>query len=150
MKKQKLKSERGNLHVGVMDMFMTMEPNVFQNAAIQLAGLRDTNKHGFDVLLRLFEKHKMNKPSGNYVASLEKKRFIRWSEKYNALLSALLIAYWYAQDSFDGGYFWCMFPNEKLPNESKEKFQARKYEMEDHLTQLELLVLQSCGYYEKY
>ena len=46
--KQKLKSERGSLNVGIKDMFMTMEPDAFRIAVDKLAKLRDTDKDGFN------------------------------------------------------------------------------------------------------
>ena len=42
--KQKLKSERGNLNVGIKDMFMTMDPEAFRIALEMLATLRDSDK----------------------------------------------------------------------------------------------------------
>ena len=148
VQKQKLKSERGNLNVGIKDMFMTMEPALFRSTAKSLAALRDTDKPGFDKLLEKFEERKGQKQGIVFVGDIVKKHYLR-DKKLNRTLSEMLFRYWESQDCHDGGYFWCMIPKEKLEDESEEVFMARKQEMEDLLMQVELLVLQDCGYYIK-
>ena len=137
--KQKLKSERGNLNVGLKDMFMTMDPKAFREAVKQLADLRDTNKPSFNFVLEKFQELK--------TVNI-KKRFIRGNEELNELLSILLSTYWTCQDKYDGGYFWRMMPRKK-ENESEAQFDIRRKKMEDNLMQVMLDVLDDCDYYIK-
>ena len=54
VQKQKLKSERGSLNVGIKDMFMTMDPPNFRISTLELAELRDSDKPGFNLVLKKF------------------------------------------------------------------------------------------------
>ena len=146
--KQKLKSERGNLNVGIKDMFMTMDPDAFREALKQLADLRDTNKPNFNFVLEKFQELKTVKPQEYSVKDVIKKRFIRGNEELNELLSILLSTYWTCQDKYDGGYFWRMMPTKKA-NENDEQFKIRRELMEDNLMQVMLDVLDDCDYYIK-
>ena len=146
--KQKLKSERENLNVGIKDMFMTMDPDAFREAMKQLADLRDTNKPSFDSVLEKFQELKTVKLQEYSVKDVIKKRFIRDNEELNELLSILLSTYWTCQDKYDGGYFWRMMPTKKA-NESDEQFDFRRKMMEDNLMQVMLDVLDDCDYYIK-
>ena len=146
--KQKLKSERGNLNVGLKDMFMTMDPKAFREAVKQLADLRDTNKPSFNFVLEKFQELKTVKPQEYSVKDVIKKRFIRGNEELNELLSILLSTYWTCQDKYDGGYFWRMMPRKK-ENESEAQFDIRRKKMEDNLMQVMLDVLDDCDYYIK-
>ena len=146
--KQKLKSERENLNVGIKDMFMTMDPDAFREAVKQLADLRDTNKPSFNFVLEKFQELKTVKPQEYSVKDVIKKRFIRGNEELNELLSILLSTYWTCQDKYDGGYFWRMMPRKK-ENESDEQFDIRRKRMEDNLMQVMLDVLDDCDYYVK-
>jgi len=146
--KQKPKSERGRLNVGIKDMFMTMDPDAFREAVKQLADLRDTNKPSFNFVLEKFQELKTVKPQEYSVKDVIKKRFIRGNEELNELLSILLSTYWTCQDKYDGGYFWRMMPRKK-ENESDEQFDIRRKRMEDNLMQVMLGVLDGCDYYVK-
>ena len=146
--KQKLKSERENLNVGIKDMFMTMDPDAFREAVKQLADLRDTNKPSFNFVLEKFQELKTVKPQEYSVKDVIKKRFIRGNEELNNLLSILLSTYWTCQDKYDGGYFWRMMPKKK-ENESEAQFDIRRKRMEDNLMQVMLDVLDDCDYYVK-
>jgi len=146
--KQKPKSERGNLNVGIKDMFMTMDPEAFREAVKQLADLRDTNKPSFNFVLEKFQELKTVKPQEYSVKDVIKKRFIRGNEELNELLSILLSTYWTCQDKYDGGYLWCMMPTKKA-NESEAQFDIRCKRMEDNLMQVMLDVLDDCDYYVK-
>ena len=146
--KQKLKSERGSLNVGIKDMFMTMDPDAFREAMKQLADLRDTNKPSFDSVLEIFQELKTAKLQEYSVKDVIKKRFIRGNEELNELLSILLSTYWTCQDKYDGGYFWRMMPRKK-ENESEAQFDIRRKRMEDNLMQVMLDVLDDCDYYVK-
>ena len=148
VQKQQMKSERGSLNVGIKDMFMTMDPTSFRVVARELAALRDTDKPNFNKLLEKFEEHKVHKEEFLFVADIEQKRYLR-DKRLNRTLSGILFLYWESQDCNDGGYYWRLIPKEKLEDESEEVFKARKQEMEDLLMQVELLVLQDCGYYKK-
>ena len=146
--KQKPKSERGNPNLGLKDLFMTLDPELFRFAVISLAMLRDTNKPGFNLVLEQFEVRKNNKPSENSVKDVIKMRIIRCNENLNELLSIMLATYWTCQDKYDGGYFWHMMPKKK-ENESEAQFDFRRKRMEDNLMQLMLDVLDDCDYYIK-
>ena len=146
--KQKLKSERENLNVGIKDMFMTMDLDAFREAVKQLADLRDTNKPSFNFVLEKFQELKTVKPQEYSVKDVIKKRFIRGNEELNELLSILLSTYWTCQDKYDGGYFWRMMPRKK-ENESEAQFDIRRKRMEDNLMQVMLDVLDDCDYYVK-
>lgn len=146
--KQKLKSERGRLNEGLKDMFMTMDPLSFRDAAFNLAELRETDKPGFDLVLEMFEQHKGKKPKDKYFETVNKKNLIRKNAELNELLSVLLTTYWLGQDWNEGGYFWCMMPKKK-ENESDEQFDIRRKRMEDNLMQVMLDVLDDCDYYIK-
>ena len=144
--KQKLKSERGNLNVGIKDMFMTMDPKSFREALKQLADLRETSKPNFNFVLERFQELKTAKPQAYSVKDVIMKRFIRGNEELNNLLSILLSTYWTCQDKYDGGYFWRMMPKKK-ENESEAQFDIRRKRMEDNLMQVMLDVLDDCDYY---
>ena len=146
--KQKLKSERENLNVGIKDMFMTMEPEAFCFVANKLAKLRDTNKDGFNVLLEEFEEHKMDKIEHLLVVDVRTKILIHKNKKLNKLLCDILLIYWDRQDIYRGGYFWRMMPKKKA-NESEAQFDIRRKRMEDNLMQVMLDVLDDCDYYVK-
>ena len=146
--KQKPKSERGNPNLGLKDLFMTLDPELFRFAVISLAMLRDTNKPGFNLVLEQFEVRKNNKPSENSVKDVIKMRIIRCNENLNELLSIMLATYWTCQDKYDGGYFWRMMPTKKA-NENEAQFKIRRELMEDNLMQVMLGVLDDCDYYIK-
>ena len=146
--KQKPKSERGSLNVGIKDMFMTIDPKAFREAIKQLADLRETNKPNFDSLLEKFQELKSDKPKEYSVKDVIKKRFVRGNEELNNLLSILLSTYWSCQDKYDGGYFWCMMPTRK-ERENEAQFKIRRELMEDNLMQVMLDVLDDCDYYIK-
>ena len=145
--KQKLKSERGNLNVGIKDMFMTMDPPNFHLSIHELAELRDSDKHGFNQVLEKFEQHKMYRLPKGSITDIIKKRIIR-DENLNELLSVLLCSYWHCQDKYDSGYFWRMMPTQK-EDESDAQYKIRRKRMEDNLMQVMLDVLEDCDYYIK-
>ena len=147
--KQKLKSERGRLNEGIKDMFMTMDPKAFREAIKQLADLRETSKPNFNFVLERFQELKTAKPQAYSVKDVIMKRFIRGNEELNYLLSILLSTYWTCQDKYDGGYFWCMIPNEKKDNENIDDFLNRISLMGENLMQVMLGVLEDCDYYIK-
>ena len=148
VQKQKLKSERGSLNVGIKDMFMTMDPKAFREAIKQLADLRETNKPNFDSLLEKFQELKSDKPKEYSVKDVIKKRFVRGNEELNNLLSILLSTYWTCQDKYDGGYLWYMMPIRK-ERENEAQFKIRRELMEDNLMQVMLDVLHDCNFYIK-
>ncbi|MBR5068045.1 MAG: hypothetical protein IKX25_01450 [Bacteroidales bacterium] len=149
MKKQKLKSERGSLNVGIKDIFMTLTPDLFRCAVKTLAKLRDTNKPGFNLVLEKFEKLKNDELRKHHFDSISNKRFIRHDPKLNEILNILLSSYWYCQNYYEGGYFWRMMPTKK-ENENKVQFDIRRKSMEDNLMQVMLDVLDDCDYYDHY
>ena len=146
MKNQKLKSERGSLNVGIKDIFMTLTPDLFRCAVKTLAKLRDTNKPGFNLVLEKFEKLKNDELRKHHFDSISNKRFIRHDPKLNEILNILLSSYWYCQNYYEGGYFWCMMPTKK-ENESDNAFRQRLHRMEDLLMDVMLEVLDDCDYY---
>ena len=146
--KQKLKSERGSLNVGIKDMFMTMEPDSFRNAVEELAELRDSDKKGFNLVLEEFEAHKNDKPEDHYYGNILTQKIIPNNEKRNLIITELLAMHWNDKERFYGGYFWRMMPRKKA-NESEEQFDIRRKRMEDNLMQLMLDVLDDCDYYIK-
>ena len=146
--KQKLKSERGSLNVGIKDMFMTMDPEAFRKAIKQLAELRDNNKSLFNLVLEQFEELKTHKPTDCSIKAVEERKHIRRDKEANQLLSFTLSSYWQCQESCKGGYFWHMMPTQKA-NESEAQFDIRRKRMEDNLMQVMLEVLDDCDYYIK-
>ena len=83
--KQKLKSERGSLNVGIKDMFMTMDPDAFRIAVDKLAKLRDTDKDGFNEVLEKFEVLKKEKQEDRYCENILVKKIFRNIEQ-NAVI----------------------------------------------------------------
>ena len=143
--KQKLKSERGNLNVGIKDMFMTMDPEAFRIALEMLATLRDSDKDGFNLVLEKFQVLKNSKEQ-NQENILTKMKFR--NKVLNLVVDKLLIMYWLCKIRYDGGYFWRMMPKKKA-NESEAQFDIRRKRMEDNLMQVMLDVLDDCDYYIK-
>ena len=146
--KQKLKSERGRLNEGIKDMFMTMDPPNFRISILELAELRDSDKPGFNLVLKKFDEHKKIDFSNGSVTDVIKKRIIRNDDNLNELLSILLFSYWCCKTQYKGGYFWRMMPTKKA-NENEEQFDIRCKKMEDNLMQVMLDVLDDCDYYIK-
>ena len=146
--KQKLKSERGRLNEGIKDMFMTMDPPNFRISILELAELRDSDKPGFNLVLKKFDEHKKIDFSNGSVTDVIKKRIIRNDDNLNELLSVLLFSYWHCKNLYKGGYFWRMMPTKK-ENENDEQFDIRRKRMEDNLMQVMLDVLDDCDYYIK-
>ena len=143
--KQKLKSERGNLNVGIKDMFMTMDPEAFRIALELLSTLRDSDKDGFNLVLEKFQVLKKTEEQ-NQENILTKKKFR--NKVLNLVVDKLLIMYWLCKIRYDGGYFWRMMPKKKA-NESEAQFDIRRKRMEDNLMQVMLGVLEDCDYYIK-
>ena len=143
--KQKLKSERGNLNVGIKDMFMTMDPEAFRIALELLATLRDSDKDGFNLVLEKFQVLKKSEEQ-NQENILSKMKFR--NKVLNLVVDKLLIMYWLCKIRYDGGYFWRMMPKKKA-NESEAQFDFRRKRMEDNLMQVMLDVLDDCDYYIK-
>ena len=148
VQKQKLKSERGSLNEGIKDMFMTMDPPNFRISTLELAELRDSDKPGFNLVLKKFEENKKIKLSVGSATDVIKKRIIRNDDNLNELLSILLYSYWCCKTQYKGGYFWRMMPTKKA-NENEEQFDIRCKKMEDNLMQVMLDVLDDCDYYIK-
>ena len=146
--KQKLKSERGSLNVGIKDMFMTIPTKSFRKIMEDLACLRDTSKSDFNLLLEMFEKFKGKRPETKKIEDVVKRHFIRRNAALNVLLCMLLNIYWQSQDLYDGGFFWRIMPTMK-ENENKAQFDIRRKRMEDNLMQVMLDVLDDCNYYIK-
>ena len=143
--KQKLKSERENLNVGIKDMFMTMDPEAFRIALEMLATLRDSDKDGFNLVLEKFQVLK-NSNEQNQENVLTKKKFR--NKVLNLVVDKLLIMYWLCKIRYDGGYFWRMMPKKKA-NESEAQCDIRRKRMEDNLMKVMLDVLHDCDYYSK-
>ena len=144
--KQKLKSERGNLNVGIKDMFMTMDPEAFRIALELLSTLRDSDKNGFNLVLEKFQVLKNSKEQ-NQENILTKMKFR--NKVLNLVVDKLLIMYWLCKIRYDGGYFWRMMPTKKA-NENEAQFKIRRELMEDNLMQVMLDVLDDCDYYVHY
>ena len=146
VQKQKLKSERGSLNVGIKDMFMTMSPDLFRIAVEELAELRDSDKNGFNLVLEEFQAHKNDKPEDYYYGNILNQKIIPNNEKQNLIIKELLDMQWTSKESFFGGYFWRMMPRKKA-NENEAQFDIRRKRMEDNLMQVMLDVLDDCNYY---
>ena len=146
--KQKLKSERGRLNVGLKDMFMTIDPAYFRPIMKQLVNIRDSNKTVFNQVLEIFEERKRDKPENLIYEDVLKMKLIRNNEELNRFLCDSLFTYWFCQNLHEGGYFWRMMPKKK-ENESDEQFDIRRKRMEDNLMQVMLDVLDDCDYYIK-
>ena len=146
--KQKLKSERGNLNEGIKDIFMTLDPFLFSPMMKELAYLRDTDKTAFNQFLEIFEERKKMKPEILMPEEVRNMQIIQNDEELNRFLCDSLLAYWFCQNIFNGGYFWHMMPKKK-ENESDEQFDIRRKRMEDNLMQVMLDVLDDCDYYIK-
>ena len=141
--KQKLKSERGSLNVGIKDMFMTMDPDAFRIAMKVLASLRDSDKNGFNQVLEKFEALKNSKEHDQ--ENILSNKIFR-NDVQNIVVKKLFIMYWLCKVRFDGGYFWRMMPRKKA-NENEAQFDIRRKRMEDDLMQVMLDVLDDCNYY---
>ena len=143
--KQKLKSERGSLNVGIKDMFMTMDPDAFRIAMEVLASLRDSDKNGFNQLLEKFQvlKNTEEQEQENILSS----KIFR-NDVQNIVVKKLFIMYWLCKVRYDGGYFWRMMPRKKA-NENEAQFDIRRKRMEDNLMQVMLDVLDDCNFYIK-
>ena len=146
--KQKLKSERGRLNEGIKDFFMTLDPFLFSPMMKQLANLRDTDKANFNLFLEIFEERKKKKPEILMPEEVRNMRIIQNDEELNSFLCDSLLAYWFCQNIFNGGYFWHMMPKKK-ENENEAQFDIRRKRMEDNLMQVMLDVLDDCDYYIK-
>ena len=143
--KQKLKSERGSLNVGIKDMFMTMDPDAFRIAMEVLASLRDSDKNGFNQLLEKFQvlKNTEEQEQENILSS----KIFR-NDVQNIVVKKLFIMYWLCKVRYDGGYFWRMMPRKKA-TENEAQFDIRRKRMEDDLMQVMLDVLDDCDFYIK-
>ena len=141
--KQKLKSERGSLNVGIKDMFMTMDPDAFRIAMEVLASLRDSDKNGFNQVLEKFEALKNSKEHDQ--ENILSNKIFR-NDVQNIVVKKLFIMYWLCNVRFDGGFFWRMMPTMKA-NENKAQFDIRRKRMEDNLMQVMLDVLDDCNFY---
>ena len=143
--KQKLKSERGSLNVGIKDMFMTMDPDAFRIAMEVLASLRDSDKNSFNQVLEKFEALKNSKEHDQ--ENILSNKILR-NDVQNIVVKKLFIMYWLCKVRFDGGYFWRMMPRKKA-NENEAQFDIRRKKMEDNLMQVMLDVLDDCNFYIK-
>ena len=143
--KQKLKSERGSLNVGIKDMFMTMDPDAFRIAMEVLASLRDSDKNSFNQVLEKFEALKNSKEHDQ--ENILSNKIFR-NDVQNIVVKKLFIMYWLCKVRFDGGYFWRMMPRKKA-NENEAQFDIRRKRMEDNLMQVMLDVLDDCNFYIK-
>ena len=141
--KQKLKSERGSLNVGIKDMFMTMDPDAFRIAMEVLASLRDSDKNSFNQVLEKFEALKNSKEHDQ--ENILSNKIFR-NDVQNIVVKKLFIMYWLCKVRYDGGYFWRMMPRKKA-NENEAQFDIRRKRMEDNLMQVMLDVLDDCNYY---
>ena len=141
--KQKLKSERGSLNVGIKDMFMTMDPDAFRIAMEVLASLRDSDKNSFNQVLEKFEALKNSKEHDQ--ENILSNKILR-NDVQNIVVKKLFIMYWLCKVRYDGGYFWRMMPRKKA-NENEAQFDIRRKKMEDNLMQVMLDVLDDCNYY---
>ena len=146
--KEKLKSERGNLNEGIKDIFMTLDPFLFSPMMKELAYLRDTDKTVFNQFLDIFEERKKKKPEILMPEEVRNMQIIQNDEELNRFLCDSLLAYWFCQNIFNGGYFWHMMPKKK-ENENEAQFDIRRKRMEDNLMQVMLDVLDDCDYYIK-
>ena len=141
---QKQKSERRSGNTAMMDLFLTLEPQLFKEKVQELSHLFDTDKKSFNLLLEKFEALK-GSPINPFL--LNRKKFID-KEDINAMLQDLLSMYWYSQEDYAGGYLKCMLPKQK-EYESDNDFKLRLHEMEDILSALFVSVLREYDYFKR-
>ncbi len=139
------KVEQDRKMVGLMDIFLTLDPQTFRSVSQSLSQLFTANKKGFNELLERFEEHKGMKLDDYDVSTIQKKRFIR-DKAVNRQLSQILCLFWDGETKYHGGYLKCMLPT-RMDGEPEESYVKRRTEILDKLTSLYMPVLDDCNYF---
>ena len=107
----------------VTDLFLTLDPETFEEIIDHLIRLRRQDKDEFSYLLGKFDELKVMVPPRNKVADIFEKNLIR-NSRLNRLLCIMLFRYWDQQDLYQGGFLKRSLPVQDV-DEPDDEFMQR-------------------------
>ena len=127
------------------DLFLTLEPEAFEQSVRELIKLRKASKKGFEQVLEQFDEQKQRVPPRKSMIDVFKMKFIK-DARLNSQLCLLLLRFWHDQDLYQGGYH-----KRRLPvqiEESDDDFMRKYHLMYGQMMSDMLDVLKSLNYYQ--
>ena len=106
----------------VTDLFLTLDPETFEEIIDRLIRLRRHDKDEFSFLLGKFDELKVVVPPRNKVADIFEKNLVR-NHRLNRLLCIMLFRYWDQQDLYQGGFLKCTLPVQDVDEPDDEFLQ---------------------------
>ena len=106
----------------VTDLFLTLDPETFEEIIDHLIKLRDHDKDEFSYLLGKFDELKVMVPPRNKVADVFEKKLVR-NLRLNRLLCIMLFRYWDQQDLYQGGFLKRSLPVQDVDEPDDEFLQ---------------------------
>ena len=107
----------------VTDLFLTLDPETFEEIIDHLIRLRRQDKDEFSYLLGKFDELKVMVPPRNKVADVFEKKLVR-NRRLNRLLCIMLFRYWDQQDLYQGGFLKRSLPVQDV-DEPDDEFMQR-------------------------
>ena len=107
----------------VTDLFLTLDPETFEEVIDHLIRLRRQDKDEFSYLLGKFDELKVMVPPRNKVADVFEKNLVR-NRRLNRLLCIMLFRYWDQQDLYQGGFLKRSLPLQDV-DEPDDEFMQR-------------------------
>ena len=107
----------------VTDLFLTLDPETFEEIIDHLIRLRRQDKDEFSYLLGKFDELKVMVPPRNKVADVFEKNLVR-NRRLNRLLCIMLFRYWDQQDLYQGGFLKRSLPVQDV-DEPDDEFMQR-------------------------
>ena len=127
------------------DLYLTLEPERFEEIINLLIKLRDADRDAFSYVLLKFDEHKGMVPPRHTMVDIYRKKYIK-NRELNSLLSFMLLRYWNEQDLYQGGYYKCSLPVQQL-DEPDDEFLQRYNLVYSQLMSTMLDRLKDLNYY---
>ncbi len=130
------KSELEERYKAVTDLFLTLDPETFEEISNHLIKLRNHDKDEFGYLLKKFDELKQAVPPRNKVADILERKIIS-NRRLNRLLCIMLFHYWDQQDLYQGGFLKRSLPVQDVDEPDDEFLQ--RYNVEYNETMIVML-----------
>ena len=130
----------------VTDLFLTLDPETFEEIIDHLIRLRRQDKDEFSYLLGKFDELKVMVPPRNKVADVFEKKLVR-NRRLNRLLCIMLFRYWDQQDLYQGGFLKRSLPLQDV-DEPDDEFMQRYNKEYNELMCVMLAKFEEYGYIE--
>ena len=130
----------------VADLFLTLDPETFEEIIDHLIKLRDHDKDEFSYLLGKFDELKVMVPPRNKVADVFEKKLVR-NRRLNRLLCIMLFRYWDQQDLYQGGFLKRSLPVQDV-DEPDDEFMQQYNKEYNEMMYIMLEKFEEYGYIE--